>query len=745
PDADETVPRVEVAIDPIDPNPAVTPQPDPDCTDPDAPEPEVETGPGKPADPGADPAKPGDKVFRGEIVTTWGEPSEADPHPGRVLLKVDTPSSGPVSVTDAKGNVFEADFLRGEDGQPVRGEDGSYTLVLDPTAVGRGELTFRQEPNGAYTGSTWVYDVTVRPQPKIAPAPALAKRAENLTHPNGPTQPGDRIRYTIEASNGAKGSLWTDVVVTDPLPACLALDERSVRLDNPSAAIAGKPLSKAPSVAASDVGKFSLSAPGADGRPVLTVPAGDVGGGSSATVSFECTVRGGLDFSDPAAVDLANVASATGKRPNPDGPDGPDVGPVAPPDTDPSTPPGGGTVAPADPDVRVAKSVENLTAPGGKVTHLGDRLRYTIELSNAGAADSCLMAAVVSDPLPAGIEPVPGTLRLSVDGGEPVAVPDEAYDRAGRTIAVACGDVWGGHRAVLTFECTVGEAALGADNANTAHAGGKVPSENPGARPEAPEPGGPAEPPAGEPEASSPPAVPPAVVGDDPAEGDVAIGKTAENTSRDDGTTRVGDTVRYEITLRNEGAGTGWMDAVVRDDVPLGLEPLAGTIRLALPGGAEVAVDDAAYDPKTRTLAVACGHLYGGQEVVLSFDALVTADAVGADIGNVALGYGTPPSAWDPDGTHPEPGAPFSPDGGWDAWEQGRGKAVSDPAYPPGADASGGVLDGDEGGKRRTTIAHKLAQTGDALLAAALLPLTLALAAGAALLASRRRRARSPR
>ena len=63
-------PEVEVAISPIDPNPAVTPQPDPDCTDPDAPEPEVSTGPGQPADPGADPGKPGDKVFRGEIVTT---------------------------------------------------------------------------------------------------------------------------------------------------------------------------------------------------------------------------------------------------------------------------------------------------------------------------------------------------------------------------------------------------------------------------------------------------------------------------------------------------------------------------------------------------------------------------------------------------------------------------------------------------------------------------------------------------
>ena len=111
-----------------------------------------------------------------------------------------------------------------------------------------------------------------------------------------------------------------------------------MRLDNPSAGVAGKPLSKAPSVAASDVGKFSLSAPGAGGRPVLTVPAGDVAGGGSATVAFECTVRGDIDFSDPEAMDLGNIASATGKRPNPDGPDGPDVGPVAPPDTDPATP-----------------------------------------------------------------------------------------------------------------------------------------------------------------------------------------------------------------------------------------------------------------------------------------------------------------------------------------------------------------------------------------------------------------------
>ncbi len=744
-------PEVEVAISPIDPNPAVTPEPDPDRTDPDAPEPEVSTGPGQPADPGADPGKPGDKVFRGEIVTTWGEPSEADPHPGRVLLKVDTPSSGPISVTDAKGNVFEADFLRGEDGQPVRGEDGSYTLVLDPTAVGRGELTFRQEPNGAYTGSTWIYDVTVLPRPEIAPAPALSKKAENLTHPGGPTQPGDRIRYTITASNTAAGSLWMQGVVTDPLPACLDLDEKSLRLDNPRGGVADRALEKAPAVGGADVGRFSLSAPAADGRPVLTVPVGNVAGGASATVTFECTVRADAAGEGAPAADLGNVAQATGTRPDPADPERPMPDPdnpgqplpVNPDPTDPATPPGGGTVAPADPDVRVSKSVENLTAPGAKVTHLGDRLRYTVELRNDGPAGSCLMDAAVSDPLPAGMEPVPGTLRLSVDGGEPVAVPDAAYDRASRTIAVTVGDVWGGHAAVLAFECTVGEAALGANAANIALGHGEVPSENPGARPEGPEPGEPAEPPAGDPEAFSPPAVPGPVIPDDPGEGDVAIEKTAENLTRDDGATRVGDTVRYRIALSNSKPGTGWMDAVIRDDVPAGLEPVAGTLKLTLPDGNEIAVDDAAYDPKTRVLAVACGHLYGGQEAVLVFDALVTVEAASGDIGNVAVGLGTPPSAWDPDGDHPEPGQPFDPPGGWDAYEKSHPRVESDPTYPPGADASGGVLPGDEGGKRRTTIAHKLAQTGDALAAAALLPAALALAAGAGLLASRRRARRA--
>ena len=83
------------------------------------------------------------------------------------------------------------------------------------------------------------------------------------------------------------------------------------------------------------------------------------------------------------------------------------------------------------------------------------------------------------------------------------------------------------------------------------------------------------------------------------------------------------------------------MNAVIRDDVPEGLEPVSGTIVLTLPDGRQIIVDDAAYDPATRTLAVSVGQLSGGRKAVLAFDALVTAEAVGADIGNehVAADY----------------------------------------------------------------------------------------------------------
>lgn len=66
-------------------------------------------------------------------------------------------------------------------------------------------------------------------------------------------------------------------MIEDPLPACLQIDEDTLRLTNERDGLKDAPLAKATSVASSDVGEFSLAARG--GKQVLSVPAGAVYGG----------------------------------------------------------------------------------------------------------------------------------------------------------------------------------------------------------------------------------------------------------------------------------------------------------------------------------------------------------------------------------------------------------------------------------------------------------------------------------
>ena len=719
-----------VAINPIDPKPSITPD---DPSNPAGTEIEVDPDP-KPADP----SKPNTTVYTGTIEATYQEHGEDEPNPGRVTLKLDTPSSGPITVTTEDGRIIEADVVRDDEGNPVRDADGKITLVVDPEAIGDTKLTVSQAPNGAYTGTVFEFDVTVKPNPQIAPETAVTKTAENLTHPDGPTQPGDRIRYIVKAANSAAGSAWNDVVLADPLPGCLELDGSTVRLANPSQDFDKK---LASTTGTPKLGEYKLEAADADGKRTLAVPAGAVYGEGEATLTFECTVSADAAGRDIAS-NLANIAHATGTRPDPDKPS--QELPENPDPSDPALPAGPATVVPADPSTTLSKTVENVANPDAKVTKPGDVLRYTVSLKNTGAANSCLIAAVIADPLPMGMEPVAGSLKLTLSDGREIAVDDSAYDRASRTIAVTAGDLWGGEEARLTFEVTVGADALGADNANVAFTHGTVPSIGPDSVPSNPEPGKPTAPPADEPTEGTEPVEPPVLVGTDPAEGDITVAKEAENTTRDDGKTSVGDVVRYTVTLKNDGPATSWMDAVIRDDVPAGLEPVSESIRMTLADGSEVEVSDDAYNDRTRILAVAAGHLYGGQAVTLVFDALVTEEALGADIGNTAVALGVPPSAWDPDGTHPEPGQPFDPPAGWSSFERESERVVSPTAYAPGTDKDGGVLPAEDGPDESTTIrAKRLAQTGDDLAAGFLLGAGLAMTAAIALFLSRRRLRRS--
>lgn len=499
----------------------------------------------------ADPDDPRSTTYEGTITAKWEPHDPGEPNPGRVTIKLETDSDAPVTVTAEDGTVITADVVRDEGGNPVRDEDGKLTLWVDPETPGETKLVVRQEPSASYGGTVFDFDVTVEADPSVAPEPAMELRVENLTHPDGPTQPGDRLRYTVVASNGAPGSLWTGVEGSVALPPSVQVDEGSVALVSGSGT--RTPLSKAPGSAGE--GQFALSGSGA--KPSISAPMGDIGGGTSRTLVFEAVVDPDLDVrgGDPDDLDLSSEASATGTRPSEGDPDAPMPDPDDPSKplpvtagpTAPQTPPGPGRVVPADPklpgggdgsggdgfgdgDVSVAKAAENLTRSDGR-TLVGDRLRYTVRVANTGASNCALYSAMVSDPLPEGVELVPGTIALKLSDGRTLPVPDEAYDAESRTVAAMAGDLWGGDWAELSFECAVGEAALDAENANVAYAYGALPSADPERDPQAPPEGegagSPAVEPGGDlvipsnasevPVAESDPVLPPGVEPDQPA------------------------------------------------------------------------------------------------------------------------------------------------------------------------------------------------------------------------------------
>ncbi len=449
---------------------------------------------------------------------------------------------------------------------------------------------------------------------------------------------------------------------------------------------------------------------------------------------------------------------------------------------------------------------------------VGDTLTVTVTSTNKGP-DSKLVDAVVRATLPVGMEPKDGTIRLTA-GGRTYDVPMSAYDPKTGVIAVNAGDLYFGESAVLTFDVEVvstsetrlpedpdgpgkpGDPDDPSDPSDPSDPGkpdptrpegpaieggalGGTPTDewgrehptDPDAEPadpaDKPKPGTPFEPggpwedleddyvatlPATDP--GMPPVLPadPKLEDDEEGPADVRLAKVARNLDRDDGTTRVGDVVRYTVTLSNARPHTMWYGAVIRDVVPVGVEPLSESIRVTGPDGAEHAVLDDAYDPGTRVLAVAVGDLVGGRSATLVFDALVTEEALGADVGNVAAAFGTRPSEAEPGevaggAPRPVPGTPFAPEGGWDEFLEGRPGVdnAQAPAYAPGTDGEGGVRPaeqpgggdgaagpgagaGDGGKGSRTPI--RLAQTGDELVAPSVALVLAAAAAGVMLMAA---------
>ena len=139
----------------------------------------------------------------------------------------------------------------------------------------------------------------------------------------------------------------------------------------------------------------------------------------------------------------------------------------------------------------------------------------------------------------------------------------------------------------------------------------------------------------------------------DKVDPDIYVNKTAKNLTHPEGGKALkGDIIEYTITVGNKGKDTCYYWPIIKDALPVGLEPVAGSFKLTHVDGSEEAIADTVYNKQTRTVALYVDDLYYNEEATLAFQCTVTPEAT--DIKNTAQVYGTTPSdKWK--GEHPTP------------------------------------------------------------------------------------------
>ena len=119
---------------------------------------------------------------------------------------------------------------------------------------------------------------------------------------------------------------------------------------------------------------------------------------------------------------------------------------------------------------------------------------------------------------------------------------------------------------------------------------------------------------------------------------DVVLTKSSRNLATHlDGKARVGDTIEYTVTVKNEGHPMSmWADTTLTDVMPAGVT-FAGNVYIN--DVLQVAVDD--YTFENNTLTIELGDLPGGTEKVIKFEVTINELAYGTRIINSVLVEGT--------------------------------------------------------------------------------------------------------
>ena len=228
-----------------------------------------------------------------------------------------------------------------------------------------------------------------------------------------------------------------------------------------------------------------------------------------------------------------------------------------------------------------AKSANKTTA------RVGDTITYTITLENGSLATAEWTGATVTDVLPDGVT-FTGIIQKN---GQ--ATTEYAYDSSSRTLTLTPYAISPDTQVVYTFDVTVDEGMQGKYIVNTA-----ILMDGDDQTP-----------------------LPDAGVQIDEGEADPIVSKSA-NVSE----ANVGDTFRYEITVKNGDRATApWKNVTAHDTLPAGVK---------LIGNVYIDNEVALYKLSGNALSVLIGDLAAGESVTVSFDVQVLDTAAGTTLQN---------------------------------------------------------------------------------------------------------------
>ncbi|TDY56213.1 LPXTG-motif cell wall-anchored protein/uncharacterized repeat protein (TIGR01451 family)/fimbrial isopeptide formation D2 family protein [Bacillus subtilis] len=327
-------------------------------------------------------------------------------------------------------------------------------------------------------------------------------------------QVGDTLLYTIQTRNIVEDSLVKNLVISDELPEGLEYVSGTLKVDN-----------KAVSDAQDD-DKGDIT----DGK--VSGQIGDVTDTEWHTVTFEVKVKAGQTDQK-----IVNTASVTGD--NIDKPDKPshEV-----------------KVSPRNPVLESEKTAKNLDSDKEKY-EAGVTVVYTIKTRNT-VTDSKVTDLVIADKLPAGLEYVPGTLKVD-NKAVSDARDDDKGDVTEGKVSGQFGDVTDTEWHTVTFEAKIKAGQAGKSIVNTASVSGNNTDK---------------------------PDTPSQEVKVSPKDSVLESEKTVKNLDSDKEKYEAGDTVVYTIKTRNTVADSKVTDLVISDKLPAGLKYIEGSLKVSHEG-----------------------------------------------------------------------------------------------------------------------------------------------------------------